>query len=154
MKKIIEGATYNTDTATEVAEGSWEDQNRGILVERTLYQNRAGVYFSVAKVTQSYRDRHDEWQQRESYEWDVAGDAAKARDLCEREGMTILQDIGDMPPEAEGGEPATTLYLRVPPTLKARVEERAKEDGVSVNAFGIRCLESCLRRPISTEPRA
>jgi hypothetical protein len=145
MKRIIKGATYNTDTATKVAEGSWEDENRGIVVETALYQNRAGVYFTVAKVTQAYRDRHGEWQQRESYEWDVAGDAAKARERCEREDMTILQDIGDMPPEAEGGESAATLYLRLPPTLKARVEARAKKDGVSVNAFGIRCLERCLR---------
>jgi hypothetical protein len=37
--------------------------------------------------------------------------------------MTIVQDIGDMPPE-EGGEVAATPYLRVPPTLKARVEAR------------------------------
>jgi hypothetical protein len=145
MKRIIKGATYNTDTATKVAEGSWEDENRGIVVETVLYQNRAGIYFTVAKMTQAYRDRRDELQQRESHEWDVVGDAAKARDRCEREELTILQDIDDMPPEAEGGEPATTLYLRVPPTLKARVEARAKEDGVSVNAFGIRCLERCLR---------
>ena len=61
---------------------------------------------------------------RPSHRWEAVGDTAKARDLCEREDMTIVQDIGDMPPEAEGGEVAATLYLRVPPTLKARVEAR------------------------------
>jgi hypothetical protein len=144
MKKIIDGATYNTDTATKVAEGTWEDQSRGIAVERELYQNRAGVYFTVAKVTHRYKDRYGDWQERESYEWEVVGDAAEARDLCEREDMTILQDIGDMPPEAEGGEPTATLYLRVPPALKTAVEQRAEKDGISVNTFGIRCLERCL----------
>jgi hypothetical protein len=152
MKRIIEGATYNTDTATEIASGSWSDVDRGVTEETTLYQNRAGVFFAVTEVRQQYRDRHDDVQHGQYYVWDVVGDADGARELCEREELTILRDIADMPPEAVGGEPSATLYFRVPPALKAAVDARAKADGVSTNVFGLRCIEQCLKGQLKVVP--
>jgi predicted HicB family RNase H-like nuclease len=73
----------------------------------------------------------------------VAGEAAK---FCERAGLTILRDFGDFPPEAAAGEPAVTVYMRAPPALKAALETRAKEQGVSLNVLMLRCAEDCLKR--------
>jgi hypothetical protein len=45
-----------------------------------------------------------------------------------------------LPPEAEEEpEPAATAYLRLPPALKSRIEAAAAEDGISLNAWAIRC---------------
>ena len=41
MKKIINGKTYNTDTAKEVGTSTFPDGNGG----RTLYRKRTGEYF-------------------------------------------------------------------------------------------------------------
>jgi hypothetical protein len=146
MKRIINGETYNTDTATVIAEGGFEDEGRGKATEETLYQNRAGVFFSVERVETKFRDRYDELQTREIYEWYVVGDPAKARALCERHGLTIVRDIDDMPPEAEAGETAAPIYVRAPSALKLAIEAQAKAEKVSVNVFALRCLEECLKR--------
>jgi hypothetical protein len=46
-------------------------------------------------------------------------------EYCERNDLTIVRGFDDMPPEAEGGEPVATLYLRIPPALKAAVDAKA-----------------------------
>jgi hypothetical protein len=45
-KRVIDGKTCNTDTATVVARGKYEDQN-GYNSEGTLYQTRGGAFFLV-----------------------------------------------------------------------------------------------------------
>jgi hypothetical protein len=142
MKRIIDGVTYNTDTATLVAQSVIE--NEGVTNDCDLYQNRAGVYFGVDKVTAPYRDKRGEWQERITYDWTAVGDAAAARKYAEQYGMTILRDIEDMPPEATAGEKMATVYLRVTPTLKTELDEAAAEDKVSGNLWATKCLERCL----------
>lgn len=142
MKRIIDGVTYNTDTATLVAQSVIE--NEGVTNDCDLYQNRAGVYFGVDKVTAPYRDKRGEWQERISYDWTAVGDAAAARKYAEQYNMTILRDIEDMPPEATAGEKMATVYLRVTPTLKTDLDEVASEEAVSGNLWATRCLERCL----------
>lgn len=142
MKRIIEGATYNTETATLVASGRAENDPE--VVETGLYQNRSGVYFAVDTITVTYRDRRQEIKERVDYEWEVVGDAAKARQYCEKYALTINRDIEDMPPEAALGEKLATVYVRVTPTLKADLDEASSEDNVSGNLWAIQCLERCL----------
>jgi predicted HicB family RNase H-like nuclease len=49
------------------------------------------------------------------------------------------------PPEAETEEePSATIYFRLPPSLKNRVETLAKEAGLSTNAWMMRCVERCI----------
>jgi hypothetical protein len=43
--------------------------------------------------------------------------------------------------EAEGGDPSARITLRLSEGLKARVEEGAAREGVSVNTFIIRALD-------------
>ena len=52
MKRIIDGVTYNTETATKLAQAEWtnaldEDEIVGIL-----YQTRGGAYFVHHEITQ------------------------------------------------------------------------------------------------------
>jgi hypothetical protein len=145
MKRIIDGVTFNTDTATEVAEGVWEDQDRGIVATTTLYQNRAGVFFSVEEIEQTFRHPSDgEWRSRKSYDWTKVGSAPDAIEFCQKVNLTITREIDDLPPEAEPGDAAATVYIRMPPALKASIETKAKAAGVSVNVFALRCLEGCV----------
>jgi hypothetical protein len=43
MKRIIDGVTYNTDTATRLARSTWEQA--GNEVTGILYQTRGGAFF-------------------------------------------------------------------------------------------------------------
>lgn len=155
MKRIINGVTYNTETATLIAEVTFTDEGSGTVTEAALYQNRAGVYFDVDTITTKYRARHGDAQERVGYEWYEVGDAAAARAWTEKYEMTIVRDIEDMPPEAEPGEKLATLYVRLPPSLKIAVEEKAKAVGLSVNVFALRCLEGCVlpKLSLATPPR-
>ncbi len=80
MKRIIEGATYNTDTATLIASGS--DRGDDKDVQTCLYQNGAGMYFAIDNITMSFRDREGTQQERDEYEWIIVRNAADARDFC------------------------------------------------------------------------
>jgi hypothetical protein len=145
MKRIINGAVYNTATATRVAEGAFVDDDRGVRSDNTLYQTPGGIYFLVEDITTQHRDRHGEIEERKNYEWSVATNADQARQWCDDIGLNIIRDFDDMPPEAGSSEPATaTVHVRVPPVLKTAIEERAKADGVSTNVFAMRCFERCL----------
>lgn len=146
MKRIIDGVTYNTDTATLVASSSETDEDVGTVAEYSLYQNRAGVYFNVDEITTTYRARDGETKERTNYEWSVVGDAARARDWCEQYGLTIIRDIEDMPPEAEPGEKLATLYVRLPPVLKDAISAQAEAKKISANIYALRCLEECQDR--------
>jgi hypothetical protein len=54
----------------------------------------------------------------------------------------------EVPPEAtaetEGDEAGATILMRVPASLKQRIDKAARESGMSVNVFMMRCSERCL----------
>ena len=110
MEHRIDGVTYNTQKAIKIA--------TAIDDQMTLYQNCAGVFFVVDEIHTSYRDQRGKWQTRTSQNWNVIGDAAKARAWCERYGLVIVRDIVDdleMPPEPADGEKLSTIsWLRRP----------------------------------------
>ena len=88
-----------------------------------------------------------------------AGEAAFAVTLPETEQPA---DAGYSPPAPEPDEPAADddsaqvrINLRLPETLKARIEEAAAEEGRSVNAWLVRAATAALRpapRPVSPPP--
>ena len=45
--------------------------------------------------------------------------------------------------EPPTGEPEATIYIRLPRPLKERIEAAAKGEGVSLNAWVMRCVERC-----------
>jgi hypothetical protein len=144
MKRIIDGKAYNTDSATIMAMGTWKDDSQGIVIETTVYKNRAGSYFAVEDHEQTYRDRDGEAQTRTWSEWKVLEDEPAAEKFCQNNQVTIYQGF-DAVPEAGDMSETETIYVRVPRVLKLAVEAKAKTENVSINTFAMRCLESCTR---------
>ena len=144
MKRVIDGRSYNTDTAVVIARYGYRDEKgHDVLVD--IYQNRGGAFFEVHRWEEL--DINEERVARVYFE-------ATSRHLIEeliaghyvtRDGVEILDEQAlAAPPEAEAeGEPAATIYFRLPPALKSRVETMAKAAGLSVNAWMLRCVERC-----------
>lgn len=142
MKRIIDGRSYNTDTAAAVAETSWEDEDtltkRDINTQQKLYQTRGGAFFLV--TTESWVDRDGDNCGRNTFE---AMSAEKAAGWVMGQNVEILDEtVFAAPPEAEAEEtPAATIFVRLPASLKTRVEARAKLSSKSMNAWVVEQLE-------------
>jgi len=146
MKRVIDGVTYNTDTSTRLANSDYETdynhQNRPC--EGTLYQTRGGAFFVWETIDLGVNEDGEPWTRerfkalsaKEAEEWIMTGD------------VEIIHNPFGEPPEAVAEEtPSSTLYVRVPPSLKRRVDEAAKDANLSGNSFTLRCLERCLKHP-------
>ena len=104
---------------------------------RTLYVTRGGDFFLHIIDKSGDEDLHSfaAMTKDEAHEWVMSG------------GKELFSDVFGEPPEAEAEEPSkpeATIYMRVPEPLKRQVESRAKEAGHSMNAWMIRCVESCV----------
>jgi hypothetical protein len=145
LKRIIDGKTYNTETATYLA--GYDGDDGPFEYGEHLYQTRFGAFFLV-----SYVDGGGE----EDYQKIIPRTPEQAREWLEEKQSyrvdVIEQLFGEMP-EAGSGEVKYTL--RMPETLRDRLAERAKANGQSLNAWMIRCLESCTQDASAdtSEPR-
>ncbi len=155
MKRIINGVTYNTDTSTviakdEVVEGDWADGGYGSRTVHTLYQTRGGAFFAHANTVQRNRDvRDNEWLEDERHRFEPM-----TRDEAHKWVMTgeveLFSDVFGEPPEAAAEEaPSATIYLRVPSSLKLRLEKLAADANISLNSWLTRCVERCAGGEIS-----
>jgi hypothetical protein len=137
MKRVIGGKSYNTDTATVIASWEYKDGD-GYDTEAELYRTKGGAFFAV-----------HEWVVEEGIVKVYFEEMTRAEvdRLVERTDNLEIYDeqILAAPPEAEAEEEeGSTIYGRVPTSLKARIEADAKAKGLSVNAWLIRCAERCL----------
>jgi predicted HicB family RNase H-like nuclease len=126
VKRIIDGQTYNTETATEVIGG---DNSEYSSAWWALYQTRAGVFFKVVidhdgETVLDFRGLSDE-------------QAAKL--VAERAPHLLEKYFAGMFPEAGSAE--RRLTVRLPINLAKRVEAAASAKGASVNAYVMRALE-------------
>lgn len=133
-KRIIDGKTYNTETATQIA--GWNDQHDGPWDSGTyLFQTRFGAFFEYSffegmneddfeKIRPLTPDEAQKWLE-ERVSWDPA--------LIERL-------FGEMP---EAGSAEVKFTLRLPESLRNRLAELAESNRQSLNAWIIRCLERC-----------
>jgi hypothetical protein len=147
MKRIIDGVTYNTDTATLIARAERIDDYGGVRPEERfnfwLYQTRGGAFFIHTHHETSRKDIHGGWVPTACDEFEPM-----TRDQAHRWVMTgeteMLNDVFGDPPEA-ADKPAlgATLYIRVPASLKDRLEVLARHDDLSLNAWTMRCVERC-----------
>lgn len=133
MKRIIDGKTCNTDTATTVARYRYRDHN-GSDTEATLYVTKGGDFFAV-------------------HMWSVSGVAkiktyieALTREEVDKLAATENLEIINDKAFSRAGEKSATIYVRAPEPLKVKIDEAAKADGVSVNAWALRCFEASLAR--------
>jgi HicB family len=144
MKRVVNGVTFNTCTSTLVARSEWwqsRDTNNAededMRVEQELYLTRGGAFFLAHMSTWKEWDADD----RRTYEHRSVKFKPLTREQAQgwvlRGEVEVLDSsvLGE-PPEAEAEEkPAATIYVRVPTSLKARVEDAAKRAGVSLNAW-------------------
>ena len=125
MKRIIDGKTYNTDTATRVTGGEAPEPSFG---EWSLYQTRHGAFFQIIID-------HD----GESMTIKPMDDAEAQAFLERHANHLVEQYFGEMP---EFGAAERRLTIRVPGNLADRVEAAAKKNGLSLNSYVMRCFET------------
>ncbi len=134
-KRIIDGKTYNTETATELA--GWDEtaEEYPVTHGEYLYRSRFGAFFLY-----TYGDDGPDgpWQDLKPYSPD------EAREWLEKyraDDVDLYESLFGKMPEAGSGE--TKFTLRLPDNLRYRLAARAKANGQSLNAWMIRCLERC-----------
>lgn len=142
MKRIIDGVTYNTETSTALAKSIWDDEfeNTGIL-----YQTRGGAFFAhVNTLEKRWNEREGESYLQEIDIFEPMS-ADKAHEWIMTGEVEVFSNPFDDPPEATADtEKGSTIYLRVPISLKQRVDEAAGEMKSSANTWAMRCVEQCL----------
>jgi hypothetical protein len=125
MKRVIDGKSYNTDTATEVFGESAAEPSMGWWA---LYQTRQGSFFKVVVD-------HD----GETTTWTPLTDA-DAQILLEKHASHLVEQY--FAPFSEAGSIEHRLTIRVPGNLAERVEAVAKGKGFSsLNNYVMRCFE-------------
>ena len=127
MKRIIDGKSYNTDTATKVA--GCENLHPDSFAWWGLYQTRHGAFFEVVM------DDYDQLQ-----EFRPLSDSEAQTLLEKRANHLVEQYFGPMP---EGGAAERRLTIRLPGNLADRVETAARVKGLSLNSYAMRCFEQC-----------
>lgn len=152
MKRVIGGVAYNTDTATVIGRVSYDDTSgHGSRGTQTLYQTAGGAFFlhSHEFIT---RKRRRGWQEREEHEiLPITRDEAAEWPTNGAEWPTsrveILADVfGEAleTTEADSAGTSAVVNVRLPASLKERIDAAAKAKGLSVNSYAIRCFEQCL----------
>ena len=126
MKRIIDGVTYNTETAHRIAQNSESDS----LAGWEMYQTRGGAFFAV--VT----DYDGESQRIEPYEGAAALAFLEKHANFETKSLVWEESF----PEDE----ERRLTIRIPGSLANRVERAAKERNLSLNSYAMRCFEYCV----------
>jgi hypothetical protein len=146
MKRVIDGVSYNTATATVAARWEFEDEN-GYENEATLYQTRGGAFFVVYVWEVPSRQWGEEPTKKTSFE--ALSREEVDRIVTKTQNLEIIDEkVLEGPPEATAeAAPAATIYVRVPASLKDRSEGAAKAEGLSINAYMTLCAERCNERP-------
>lgn len=140
MKRVIDGKTYNTDTSTVVGRYEYKNQNEND-VEATVYLNKGGAFF----ILHQWQVEFEETVRSKHYMEAVTRAELEAL-VTDMDNFEIVDDEAlQSPPEAGAEpEPGATIYLRVPASLKKRVDDAAARSSLSANSWALRCLENCL----------
>jgi hypothetical protein len=126
MKRIVNGVTYNTDTATRLAQNHWTEPGwePGSVdtIFGVLFQTRGGAFFAAKKITRI------EWDERERREVQKISEEleplspASANAWLLRGDVEVFHNPFEDPPEATAeAEPGSSILI-------------------------LRCLEACLPR--------
>jgi hypothetical protein len=133
MKRIIDGKTYNTETATRLAEAVMHPQEDALFDD--LYLTRHGAFFRHFGDLSLHAD-HPDFMRLEPL------DPADAQKWLERHDFVdVIEKLFGTQPEA--GEAESRVTVRMPDSLKSRIEKLAASNNQSLNAWIMRCLETC-----------
>jgi hypothetical protein len=131
VKRILKGATYDTETSRLVARYSYDDgkDDKVIQISVDVYMTNGGAFFIVST-----------WPSDEDGVGDIMFETLTRSGLDDLVARTDNFEIIDSsvisePPEAVAEE-EPTLYPRIPPSLKARHEGAADVASMSANAWG------------------
>lgn len=130
MKRIVDGKTYNTDTATKI-DHKWDERHPEAF--DILYQTRHGAFFRYYGGETNYGDPFEVVKPLSPVEAQAWLEDGNFVDHIERL-------FGEQP---EAGESESRITVRIPDSLKARIEALAHANGQSLNAWIMRCLEAC-----------
>jgi predicted HicB family RNase H-like nuclease len=127
VKRIIDGMTYNTQTATEVfCSGPVQsDAWHGV------YQTRHGAFFKVVVD-------HDG---ETVLEFGPLTDNEAQAEVQKHAPHLVDDYFGPFP---EAGAAERRLTIRVPANLATRIETAAQAKSLSVNSYAMRCFEQCV----------
>ena len=136
LKRIVNGKLYDTETAKMVAKWRWSSEDgQG---DQTLYANKNGAFFVMDEDAPEYDGHVVEPRLTPRTREQVQNLLLHAEKL-----EVFDQDQLPLPPEAtpEDIEPTATIYVRVPVSLKRRVEAAAYKARLPITALTIQCLE-------------
>jgi hypothetical protein len=143
-KRIIDGKTYNTETATQI--DGWDDDANydahGVLIREYLYQNRYGAFF-LYQCCDGISDE-DDYELIKPF---LPEQARKWLEARGSDGAHLIETLFGKMPEAGSGEAKYTL--RMPESLRDRLAARATANKQSLNAWIVRCLESCAAEALA-----
>jgi hypothetical protein len=149
MKRVVDGVTYNTATSTIVARSAWQEGDEpdrdNVENEQTLYLTRGGAFFLLTVETWRERDINDRLvsRLRNSIE-PISRDQAAGWVLHGEVEIIDETAFGEPPEAAAEEEKSGTIYIRVPPSLKARAERTAKEAELTLSAWAFAVLRRCM----------
>jgi len=126
MKRIINGMTYNTQTAAEIFCFGPDQSDAWCGV----YQTRHGVFFKIVVD-------HDG---ETVLEFKPLTDDEALAEVQKHRPSLVQQYFGELP---EAGAAERRLTIRLPGNLADRLEAAAKAKGVSLNSYAMRCFEQC-----------
>jgi hypothetical protein len=129
IKRIINGKTYNTETATVVFE-TWHPHGAS-NAGKVLYQTRHGAFFLLEVDHEGEEESFGPLTDVEAHKFLEEWKATDALEQC----------FGNFP---EAGAAETRLTIRIPGNLATRVETAAKTKGMSLNSYAMRCFEHCV----------
>jgi len=153
IKQVIDGKTYNTETARCLATVElmgYRMDERGRFTTNTpkkvgttsLYENRGGAYFLVRDYDPDVSPEPDLVGQFRIHDRGVIPLKRKeALGWAESKALDLDEMFGKV---AETGDQTGAILLRVPQTLKLAIEKSAAVAGVSTNTWLMRCAERAI----------
>ena len=144
MKRIIDGKTYNTETATKIVSFDCWDEDpaySGQEYGSILYQTRFGAYFLYDYYTTWYAI--SDISNEELKEKITPLSPLETQKWMEDHRFDILieQHFGEMP---EAGESESRITLRMPDSLKLKIDAMANKNNQSTNAWIVKSLEKAI----------
>lgn len=150
VKTIIDGRTYDTETATVLAVNERVAED-GQEVWEKLCVNRRGAFFDYSNFywDENITDVRTGFMvggHKKRSEYITALTVEEASEWAEQNGATLLEDyaryLGELPPEA--GEEETAMTVRLTVGMKTKLERAGREKGDSLNTFVVGILEKAM----------